>query len=1079
MRRIAVAVCVLLLALILLPKFHDAFAQLATSAWPMLGHDIGHTGLSTVDTSGNNGTQKWASSIGDSDFYNYSSPVIGADGTIYVGTYGNGLFQALNPDGTQKWQLAIGEGVGELFTSAAIGTDGTIYVGGNSYSTLYALTDGGQGIVTEKWAFGTGGDSYSAPAIAADGTIYIGSVNGPLYAVNPDGTQKWAFATNGVYSSPAIGTDGTIYFGSTDGNLYALNPDGTEKWAFDTGHLIELSSPAIGADGTIYIANAGNDGVGIDDGSLYAVTDTTCSVGSPPVIVPCGVEKWAFDYGGANIESSPAIGPDGTIYIGSATSIAPGSLYAVDPAHGSLKWAFPISSGDVQSSPAVGAEGTIYIFAEDGNLYAVNPDGSQKWAFLTTSGFGGASSPAIGADGTIYIGALDGKLYAVVGPPTSISVPTTLAMGNSPVGDPITKNLTIKNTGKTNPLFIGSVTSSDTTEFAETGSTCPSGGLAHGLTCTIAIRFTPSALGARSATLSVNDNTPTSPQQVALSGTGTIDMTVAPTSYAFRSVKDGSKATKSIVVHNYQTNPVSLILPPSFNGSNAGDFSVTGGTCTSTLAAKTICTLIVTYAPTALGNESATMTVTDSPDPLGPYMVTFTTGPTIPATVAPITLLYGALTAKIPTKTKTVTITNLSAFSLSLSESFSGANAGDFGVTGGTCGTQAEANSACTIAVKFAPTGNGSKSASMAVSIGNDPTSPHNVNLSGSISGLPATPTPTATITPTATATATPTATTTATPTATATITPTATDTATTTATTTATPTATATITPTATDTATTTATTTATPTATATITPTATATATATDTTTATPTATATDTPTATATATDTATTTATPTATTTITPTATATATTTPTTTPTPTDTATTTATTTATPTATATITPTPTDTATTTPTTTATPTATTTITPTATATATTTATTTATPTATATTTRTATATPTATPTAIPCSNGQPRCPSGACENTHSNGVGQNYFDCNPLGTFNEHQAAEAGTAYELSIGGTAADVSDGWNCGTAPNFVCATNASQTVFHFCWGYSSPEAGQVNAGGNCPWASNIVGSWN
>jgi hypothetical protein len=90
----------------------------------------------------------------------------------------------------------------------------------------------------------------------------------------------------------------------------------------------------------------------------------------------------------------------------------------------------------------------------------------------------------------------------------------------------------------------------------------------------------------------------------------------------------------------------------------------------------------------------------------------------------------------------------------------------------------------------------------------------------------------------------------------------------------------------------------------------------------------------------------------------------------------------------------------------------------------------------------------------------------------------VGQNYFDCNALGTFNEHQAAEAGTAYELSIGGTAADVSDGWNCGTAPNFVCATNASQTVFHFCWGYSSPEAGQVN-NGNCPWASNIAGLWN
>ena len=71
---------------------------------------------------------------------------------------------------------------------------------------------------------------------------------------------------------------------------------------------------------------------------------------------------------------------------------------------------------------------------------------------------------------------------------------------------------------------------------------------------------------------------------MALTGTGTIDMTVTPVSYGFGSVKDGSKAVKAIVVHNYQTNSVSL--SESFSGPNAGDFSVTGGTCTSTMAAN-------------------------------------------------------------------------------------------------------------------------------------------------------------------------------------------------------------------------------------------------------------------------------------------------------------------------------------------------------------------------------------------------------------------------------------------------------------------------------------------------------------
>jgi len=38
---------------------------------------------------------------------------------------------------------------------------------------------------------------------------------------------------------------------------------GTEKWAFQTGDSIQYSSPALGADGTIY--------VGSIDGYLYAV----------------------------------------------------------------------------------------------------------------------------------------------------------------------------------------------------------------------------------------------------------------------------------------------------------------------------------------------------------------------------------------------------------------------------------------------------------------------------------------------------------------------------------------------------------------------------------------------------------------------------------------------------------------------------------------------------------------------------------------------------------------------------------------------------------------------------------------
>ena len=92
------------------------------------------------------------------------------------------------------------------------------------------------------------------------------------------------------------------------------------------------------------------------------------------------------------------------------------------------------------------------------------------------------------------------------------------------------------------------------------------------------------------------------------------------------------------------------------------------------------------------------------------------------------------LTLKITKASKTLnaTVTNLSGFSLPLSESIGGANASDFAVAGGTCAAAAAAHSSCTIAVKFMPTGAGSaESAIMSISVANDPTSPHNISLTG------------------------------------------------------------------------------------------------------------------------------------------------------------------------------------------------------------------------------------------------------------------------------------------------------------------------------------------------------------
>ncbi len=318
-------------------------------------------------------------------------------------------------------------------------------------------------------------------------------------------------------------------------------------------------------------------------------------------------------------------------------------------------------------------------------------------------------------------------------PTTSLTVTASLAFGNVAVGQAVTKNLKVANTGKTNPLIISGATSSDPAEYALSGTgTCGPipVTVAPKKSCTLGVAFTPDTVGAHDATLTVNDNTASSPQHVALSGTGIVDLTTSTTSLVFGSMKFGAKAAKSFSLTNHQTQPVTL--SESIGGTNAADFSLTGGTCTAPLAAKAVCTITVTFTPGALGTESATLSVADSPDPLSPYTVALSTGPTIPATVTPITLAYGRLTARASPKTRTVTVANLSKFPLPVSESFSGTNAGDFAVTGGTCGATAAANSSCTIAVTFKPTGGGSsKRASMTVNVGSDPSASHNVRLSG------------------------------------------------------------------------------------------------------------------------------------------------------------------------------------------------------------------------------------------------------------------------------------------------------------------------------------------------------------
>ena len=88
---------------------------------------------------------------------------------------------------------------------------------------------------------------------------------------------------------------------------------------------------------------------------------------------------------------------------------SPLQLHAVVAATGAAKWTYTTGSY-VHSSPTLGADGSVYVGSMDNNLYALTAAGKLLWSAPT----GGSvySSPAISADGvSIYVGAYDFSFY--------------------------------------------------------------------------------------------------------------------------------------------------------------------------------------------------------------------------------------------------------------------------------------------------------------------------------------------------------------------------------------------------------------------------------------------------------------------------------------------------------------------------------------------------------------------------------------------------------------------------------------------------------------------------------------------
>ena len=380
----------------------------AGSPWPTFRHDHRNSGRSPLPTP-YHGDQPWHFQTAKGIF---STPVIDEQGVIYFGSADHN-FYALQPDGSLKWKFKTGEVIDSAAALGAydpdLGCSPVTLISGDGRMLQLRSDRGGDpdGLLWAYQAELRPDVSFNCwfegnVAVGYDGTLYAGNTNFLYYAILPDGSLKWTYATgSNNWSQAAFGDDGTIYWGSTDTFIRAVAPDGRERWRTRTLGFIAASA-AVGTDGTIYI--------GSFDSNLYALDPKN------------GRLRWKFPTGD-HIYASAALGEDengqtNAIYLASTD----GCCYALRP-DGSLIWKFATHM-PVRSSPVLGevpgGGWIVYFGCGDGHLYALNAvDGSLRWLYDTTpqdpeladrNDLNG--SPALGKTG-VLIGGEHGSLWYI------------------------------------------------------------------------------------------------------------------------------------------------------------------------------------------------------------------------------------------------------------------------------------------------------------------------------------------------------------------------------------------------------------------------------------------------------------------------------------------------------------------------------------------------------------------------------------------------------------------------------------------------------------------------------------------
>jgi hypothetical protein len=296
----------------------------------------------------------------------------------------------------------------------------------------------------------------------------------------------------------------------------------------------------------------------------------------------------------------------------------------------------------------------------------------------------------------------------------------TLAEGTSSAGIPVT----VTNTGGSAAGISSiAVTGANASMFAETNN-CP-GSLGVGKTCTVKLSFSPAAIASYSASLTITDTANNSPQSAALTGSGVAPVTLNVGTLNFGPIViGGNRVSNPVGLANHKNvalTGISIVANgPGFSQVN---------TCGTSIAARSTCTITVTFAPTVSGAASGNVVITD--DALNsPQKIALTGTGRVAVSLNPATISFGTVSVGTPSAPKVVTLANNMAAALNISNmAFTGGHPLDYNETD-TCGTSVAAGATCSISITFTPDGSGPRAATLNLT-DNANNSPQLVRVSG------------------------------------------------------------------------------------------------------------------------------------------------------------------------------------------------------------------------------------------------------------------------------------------------------------------------------------------------------------